>query len=189
MEFARKNMRVFEEMQCDAIVVNVAGCGAMLKEYHHLLPAAEREAAKQFESKVRDVSQFLDELQIDPPKHSLPIKLTYHDACHLCHAQQVRSAPRRLLESIPGMRMVPLEESEVCCGAAGTYNLTQPEMSQKLADRKAKQIIATGAQVVAMGNIGCQLQVERGLRSLNSDIEVVHTVELLDRAYSAIEPA
>lgn len=185
LAFAKRNMEAFDAADFDAIIVNAAGCGAMLKDYPHLVPSTDRAAADAFVGKVRDISEFLNDLGIDPPGGTVAVKATYHDACHLCHAQQVRTAPRRLLSQIPGVELVPLDESEVCCGAAGTYNLTQPEMSERLARRKVENLKKTGASVVAMGNIGCQLQIERALRNAGSDAEVVHTIELLDRAYAA----
>jgi glycolate oxidase iron-sulfur subunit len=183
LEFARTNIAVFDAGQYDAIIVNAAGCGAMLKDYAHHLPAAERPAASRFVSKVKDISEFLVALGPIAPKHPLPIKATYHDACHLCHAQQVRNQPRQLLAMIPGLELVPLEESELCCGAAGTYNLTQPEMSERLGKRKMANIAATGAQVVATGNVGCILQIARKVKEQGSAMTVVHPVDLLDRAY------
>jgi glycolate oxidase iron-sulfur subunit len=189
LSLARKNLSAFDLDKFDAIIVNVAGCGAMLKDYAHLLPDSDAQVAARFVSKVRDVSEFLDELGIIPPQRGVDLRATYHDACHLCHAQRVRSAPRTLLSQISGLVLVPLEESDICCGAAGTYNLTQPEMSQRLGERKADRIIATDANVVVMGNIGCQLQIARALRAAQSPIEVVHTIELLDRAYGAESPS
>lgn len=180
---ARTNMAVFDPNEFDAIIVNAAGCGAMLKDYTHLLPKVEHTRAEQFVSKVRDISEFLVQLGPVPPKNPLPMKVTYHDACHLCHAQQVRSQPRQLLEMIPGVELLPLEESEICCGAAGTYNLTQPEMSERLGRRKMDHIEATGAQTVATGNVGCILQIARKVKERGSAMEVVHPVDLLDRAY------
>ena len=137
LDFARKNLHVFDTENLDAIIVNAAGCGAMLKDYAHLLPASERGDAARFVSKVKDISEFLVDLGPIRPEQELPLRVTYHDACHLCHAQQVRSQPRQLLQMIPGLTLVPLEESEICCGAAGTYNLTQPEMSLTLATKRA----------------------------------------------------
>ena len=136
-----------------------------------------------FVAKVRDISEFLVAIGPVPPCHRVALKATYHDACHLCHAQQIRSQPRQLLAMIPGLELVPLEESELCCGAAGTYNLTQPEMSERLGRRKMDQIEATGASVVAAGNVGCILQIARKIKERKSPIEVVHPVDLLDRAY------
>ncbi|MBX6316278.1 MAG: 4Fe-4S dicluster domain-containing protein [Isosphaeraceae bacterium] len=183
LDFARRNIQTFDPDACDAIIVNAAGCGAMLKDYAHLLPPEEHDAAERFVRKVRDISEFLVELGPIAPKHPVPIKVTYHDACHLAHAQQVRSQPRRLLQMIPGLELVPLEESEICCGAAGTYNLTQPEMSERLGRRKVDHIAATGADLVVTGNVGCILQIARQIKERGLRIEVAHPVDLLDRAY------
>ncbi len=155
----------------------------MLKDYPHILPAAEHDQAARFVAKVKDISEFLVALGPIAPEHPVPLKVAYHDACHLCHAQQIRSQPRQLLAMIPGLELVPLEESELCCGAAGTYNLTQPEMSERLGRRKMDNIEATGAQAVAAGNVGCILQIARKIKERRSPIEVVHPVDLLDRAY------
>ncbi|SIO65395.1 glycolate oxidase iron-sulfur subunit [Singulisphaera sp. GP187] len=183
LELARQNIAAFDPTQYDAIIVNAAGCGAMLKDYPHLLPAADHTAAEQFTAKVRDISEFLVALGPIKPTHSLPMKVTYHDACHLCHGQQIRSQPRQLLAMIPGVELVPLEETEICCGAAGTYNLTQPEMSERLGIRKMDHLAATGAEVVATGNVGCILQIARKIKERGSPMKVVHPVDLLDRAY------
>jgi glycolate oxidase iron-sulfur subunit len=155
----------------------------MLKDYAHLLPAKDRDAARRFVAKVKDVSEFLAQLGLVPPPHAIPMTVTYHDACHLCHAQGIRSQPRVLLKSIPGLELVPLEESEICCGAAGTYNLTEPEMSERLGRRKMDRIEETQAQAVVTGNVGCILQIARKVKERGSEIEVMHPVELLDRAY------
>jgi glycolate oxidase iron-sulfur subunit len=187
LEFARRNIEAFNPDDFDAIIVNAAGCGAMLKDYAHLLPAAEHDAAARFVAKVRDISEFLVGLGPVPPTHPVPLKVTYHDACHLCHGQQIRGQPRALLQMIPGLELVPLEESEICCGAAGTYNLTQPEMSERLGRRKMDHIAATGAQVVAIGNVGCILQIARKVKERGSPLQVVHPVDLLDRAYRGEE--
>src|SRR4051794_21472552 len=183
LEMARRNLGAFEPDGFDAIIVNAAGCGAMLKDYAHLMPPADRERAARFVAKVRDISEFLVALGPIPPRHTLPMKVTYHDACHLCHAQQIRSQPRQLLNLIPGLELLPLEESEICCGAAGTYNLTQPEMSERLGRRKMDHIGATGASVVATGNVGCILQIARKIKERGSPMQVAHPVDLLDRAY------
>jgi glycolate oxidase iron-sulfur subunit len=111
------------------------------------------------------------------------LKATYHDACHLVHAQRIREQPRKLLNQIPGLELVPLAESEICCGAAGSYNLTQPEMADRLGKRKIQNIVNTGAQVVISGNAGCTLQIAAQLKQAGHDIQVLHPVELLDRAY------
>src|SRR5262249_23402099 len=170
----------------DAIVVNEAGCGAMLKEYDHLLH--DNPAAKAFTAKVRDVSEFL--VQLDPvkPEHPLPLRATYHDACHLCHAQQIRKPPRQLLEMIPGLEIVPLTEREISCGAAGSYNLTQPDMAERLGERKTRNILDTGAQAVFTGNVGCLLQIGRHLRATRPDIWVAHPIDALWASYSGQLP-
>lgn len=185
LELVNTNLRVFHPDEFDAIIVNAAGCGAMLKDYHHLVHG---EAAERFVAKVRDISEFLVALGPIAPTHRMPLKVTYHDACHLCHGQQVRSQPRQLLSLIPGVELVPLEETEICCGAAGTYNLMQPEMSERLGKRKLGHIEATGAQVVATGNVGCILQIARQVREAGDPIEVVHPIDLLDRAYRGEGP-
>ena len=184
LDFARKNISTFDPDRFDAIIVNAAGCGAMLKDYAHLLPSGDQEAAHKFVGKVRDISEFLVELGPIAPKYPLPFaKVTYHDPCHLCHGQQVRTQPRQLLSLIPGLELVPLDESELCCGAAGTYNLTQPEMSARLGRRKMDRIKSTGAPVVATGNVGCILQIARQIKEAGSPIKVVHPIDLLDMAY------
>jgi glycolate oxidase iron-sulfur subunit len=183
LSFARQNLAAFPIDNCDAIIVNAAGCGAMLKDYAHLLPTNEHDAAAKFVAKVRDISEFLVELGPIAPKNALPLKVTYHDACHLGHAQRIRTQPRKLLGMIPGLELVPLEETELCCGAAGTYNLTQPEMSERLGKRKLDRVAATGASVVATGNVGCILQIARYAKERGLPVEVVHPIDLLDRAY------
>ena len=124
-------------------------------------------------------------MQLGPiaPTHPLPMTVTYHDACHLCHGQQIRSQPRQLLELIPGLKLVPLDESEICCGAAGTYNLTEPEMSERLGVRKMDNLAATGAEMVVTGNVGCILQIARKIKERHSPMTVAHPIDLLDRAY------
>jgi glycolate oxidase iron-sulfur subunit len=175
--------------QVDAIIVNAAGCGAMLKDYGHLLedtPAAAR--AKTFASKVKDISEFLIELGPVKPEHALPMRAAYHDACHLCHAQQIRKQPRQLLEIIPGLSLVPLAEPEICCGAAGSYNLTEPEMAERLGQRKANNIEAVDVQAVFAGNVGCLLQIGRYLRKQQQDVWLAHPVDALWASYSGEKP-
>jgi glycolate oxidase iron-sulfur subunit len=183
LALARANLAVFDPAEFDAIIVNAAGCGAMLKDYAHLLREADHEAASRFVSKVRDISEFLVALGPIAPKNRLPLKVTYHDACHLCHGQQIRSQPRQLLAMVPGLELLPLEESELCCGAAGTYNLTQPEMSERLGRRKMDHIAATGAEMVVTGNVGCILQIARKIKERGGTMRIAHPVDLLDRAY------
>ncbi len=182
---ADANVAAFEAADCDAVIVNVAGCGSMLKDYGHHWDDSQTAAREGFAHKVRDINEFLDELGFLPPRGELPLKVTYHDACHLVHAQKVREAPRNLLKQIPGLQLVELPESELCCGAAGTYNLTEPEMSARLSQRKLGNILKTGANVVATANAGCLLQIMREARLQHQPLEIVHPVELLDRSYQA----
>jgi glycolate oxidase iron-sulfur subunit len=194
-ELAAKNLAAFgftgrQLEELDAVIINAAGCGAMIKDYGHLLHHTEHaEAAQKFVVKAKDISEFLVQLGPVKPTHPLPIRATYHDACHLRHAQQIASPPRKLLEMIPGLELVPLPEGEICCGAAGSYNLTQPEMAGRLGDRKAARIMETGAQAVLMGNVGCLMQVARHLKSAAPDVWVAHTIDALWASYSGELPA
>lgn len=185
-EWAAKNCRLVNPDDFDAIITNVAGCGAMLKDYGELFGAgdADDQGFRRFADKVRDVSEFLVELGPVAPQVEVPLRATYHDACHLAHAQQIRDQPRQLLKMVPGLELVPLAESELCCGAAGTYNLTEPEMAGRLARRKLDNILATGADAVLCANAGCLLQIDRALRDVRSPVWVAHPVEVLDRSYS-----
>lgn len=185
---AEKNVATFAAMNdLDAIVTNAAGCGAMLKDYAHLLHGTSAAAA--FQAKVRDVCEFLDELGMVPPPHPLPIRAVYHDACHLRHAQGIHAAPRRVLAAIPELQLMPLAESELCCGAAGSYNLTQPEMAGSLGERKAARIRAAGAQACFAGNVGCLMQIARHLKQANPEIWCAHPVDALWAGYSGSLPA
>ncbi len=193
-ELAAKNCDVFGMTSetwdsLDAIITNAAGCGAMLKDYTHMMhnhPQAE--AAKRFNAKVRDISEFLYELGAIKPTHPINIKATYHDACHLRHAQQIQKQPRALLDLIPGMEMIPLPETELCCGAAGSYNLTQPDMAEKLGDRKIENIKATGAKAVFAGNVGCLMQITRHLKKELPHVWAAHPIDALWASYSGIMP-
>ena len=166
------------------ITTAIAGCGAMLKDYAHLLRDDPQyaERAKEFSARVRDISEVLADLGLPEMKHLVNLAVTYHDACHLAHAQKVTSAPRKLLASIPGLTLVPLAESDMCCGAAGTYNLTQPEMAGELAERKIKHIEATGTTVCATGNVGCAMHIQSEAAARTTRIKIVHPVELLHLA-------
>jgi glycolate oxidase iron-sulfur subunit len=184
---ARANIDAFLAEKPDAIIVNSAGCGAAMKEYGELLAgdAAYRQKAHDFASRVRDVSEFLAELPFDPPAGSVDAVVTYQDSCHLAHAQRITRAPRTLLESIPGVRFVEMARPDRCCGSAGVYSLTQPEMSLELLDGKMADVGATGASIVATANPGCMSQLETGARREGLPVRVVHVVQLLDRAYRA----
>jgi glycolate dehydrogenase iron-sulfur subunit len=173
---ARRLMPAFRDV--DLIVVNAAGCGSALKEYGHWLPD---DAARLFAERVRDVSEVLAAGEL-PPLRPLPVKVTYHDACHLAHGQRVRAEPRSLLRRIPELTLVDLPDSELCCGSAGVYNLLEPEMAGELGRRKAACIRETGARVVTAGNPGCLMQIRQHCRAAGLDVEVVHPVTLLARA-------
>src|SRR5262249_44399357 len=162
----------------DAIITNAAGCGAMLKDYGPLLRnTPSGEGGAKLAAKVRDISEFLVELGPVPPTHAVPLKATYHDAYHLAHGEGVRTPQSKLLGMIPGLELLPLAESELCCGAAGSYNLTQPEMAEKLGARKAERIVATGADAVFAGNVGCLLQIARHLPARRPDFLVAPPID------------
>lgn len=174
----------------DAIITNAGGCGPVLKEYHHLLEGtAQAEIGANFAKKVRDIHEFLVELGPVKPTHPLNLRATYHDACGMSHAQKIRTPPRQLLSLIPGLELVPLPESEHCCGAAGSYNITQPEMSAEVGKRKATNILATGAEAVFTGNVGCLLQIVRHVREQGRNLWVAHPVDALWASYSGEMPA
>lgn len=187
-QFADVNVAAFQAHDVDAVIVNVAGCGAMLKDYGHHWHDAGQAARQALASKVRDISEFLDELGLRPPEGQMPLVATYHDACHLGHAQKIRDAPRRLLAQIPGLQLVELPETEICCGAAGTYNLTEPEMSARLSRRKLQNILTTGARAVVTGNAGCLLQIAREARVQGEKLWVGHSIDLLDLSYRRERP-
>ena len=164
----------------DFIVTNAAGCGSTMKEYGHRIP----ELAP-FAGRVRDVSEVL--AGADLSLGALDLTVTYHDACHLVHGQRLRLEPRQLLGRIPGLRLVELGDSELCCGSAGVYNLLEPDLARELLDRKLTRIAESGARVVAAANPGCLLQIARGCRERGLDVAIVHPVELLARAADAYQ--
>jgi glycolate oxidase iron-sulfur subunit len=186
-DLARTNIDAFENDGAAAIVVNAAGCGAMLKEYAHLLENDDRYAARAraFTARVQDISEYLDRVGLVPPSGRVPLKATYDDPCHLLHGQGVKAAPRNLLARIPGLEIVELQDSDRCCGSAGIYNITQPEMSGRVLAEKMNHLARTGADVVASGNPGCLIQLCQGIRSRGLAMKAVHPVELLDQAYRA----
>jgi glycolate oxidase iron-sulfur subunit len=183
---ARRNMEAFPT-DVDAVLTNAAGCGSGMKEYGLLFQGEPDHAAAQgLADRVVDVSTFLAELGLvgAVPAMAAPLAVAYHDSCHLAHAQGVRSAPRRLLEAIDGVTLVEPAEWELCCGSAGTYNIEKPEIAQELGRRKAQNLLETGAQLIATGNIGCLTQVQTHLRAFGREIPVLHTLQVLDRAYA-----
>lgn len=185
-ELAKRNIVAFEESGADAYVINAAGCGSTLKEYGELFHEddAWRERAQAFSLRVHDVTEFLDQMGLDAPGGSISATVTYQEPCHLVHAQRISAAPRRLLAKIPGLVLREMNESSLCCGSAGIYNVTQPEMAERLQKRKIENALAVAPEIIATANPGCALQLRNGLRAAGrTDVEVKHVVELLDQAY------
>jgi glycolate oxidase iron-sulfur subunit len=186
---AMRNIEAFEVSGAEYIAVNAAGCGSTLKEYGALLADflewAER--ARAFSERVRDITELLagllDEGALNTRFAPLPLRVTYQEPCHLAHAQRITRQPRALLGALPGVELVEMEEASLCCGSAGVYNVTRPAMADALGDRKARNILASGAQAVVTANPGCALQVRAALARAGSDMPVLHIVDLLDAAY------
>ncbi len=178
---ARRLVAQFEDPQLDRIAVNAAGCGALLSELGRLLEEDSKwgPRAAAVAAKVRDVTEVLDELGPPPGLHPLPLRVAYHDACHLIHAQGVREEPRRVLRAIPELQLVEIAESDLCCGSAGTYNLTEVEAAHDLGRRKAQQVAAASAQVLTAGNPGCLLQIQAALRESGIELPALHPVQLV----------
>ena len=185
-DLARRTLDVFlaDGQEFDAIVTNAAGCGSTMKEYGLLFgPESEdHERAKGFEDKLRDVTEFLDEQGLRAPMRRAPLRATYQDSCHLLHGQKVREAPRRLIRAVEGVELVEMELSDQCCGSAGVYNVTQTDTAMALLRKKMECVNATTAQVILTANPGCLLQLRAGAKLAGNGQEVLHVVELLDRA-------
>jgi glycolate oxidase iron-sulfur subunit len=180
---AQQTMAAFSAAQVDHVVVNAAGCGSAMKEYGDLLGTAE---ARAFSERVRDVTELLASVQARAPRGPVPLRVAYHDACHLAHAQGVRSPPRELLRAIPDLEVLEVgTERDVCCGSAGIYNLVQPEAAAQLGARKARHLLDTGAQAIAAGNPGCAAQLDLYLRELGCPLPIYHPVELVSRSITA----
>jgi glycolate oxidase iron-sulfur subunit len=182
--FARALIEQFEKEKLDAIIVNAAGCGSAMKQYGELFTDEPlfRERAQRFAERVRDISEFLFSLEPRAPRGRVEARVAYHDACHLAHAQRIRSEPRAVLRSIPGIELCEIPSGDECCGSAGTYNLFEPESSRQIGDRKAENVRSTGVNLVASANPGCTLQIQSRLRARGETIEALHPVELLDRS-------
>jgi glycolate oxidase iron-sulfur subunit len=174
-----RNLAAFSSEGFAAVIVNSAGCGAHLRGAEHWLPGEGAHLA----GRIRDVTEFLVEVGIRPPSGRVDARVCYDDPCHLIHGQGVASPPRELLASIPGLELVAHEDATVCCGAAGIYNLTHPEMSEAVLTRKIDALAAVDPDLIATGNPGCLMQIARGVRERGLRARVVHPVELLDRAY------
>ncbi|MGH9795495.1 MAG: (Fe-S)-binding protein [Candidatus Acidiferrales bacterium] len=210
-ELARKNLDVFLRGEFDAIVTNAAGCGSTLKEYSHLfasdaagtneekhqhrdhrLSAADAfragrdgeitEMAARFAAKVRDVTEFLEDLGLTAPLKPVPLRVTYQDSCHLLHGQQVKDAPRQLIRAVPGVELIEMPLADYCCGSAGVYNVTQTKASLAILEDKMRHAASTNAQAIVTANPGCILQLRAGAAMHSTGQEVLHVIELLDRA-------
>jgi glycolate oxidase iron-sulfur subunit len=183
-DLARRLIDVFERCGVETVVINAAGCGSAMKEYGHLLRDDPAYAARAvaFAAKCRDISEVLGELEPQAVRHELPMRVAYHDACHLQHAQGVRLPPRKLLRSIPGLDVREIAESEICCGSAGIYNMLQPEAAGELRDRKVQNILKTMPDLIVSSNPGCLLQISTGLEQAGRPIPTAHLVEVLDAA-------
>jgi glycolate oxidase iron-sulfur subunit len=189
--FARRTIDVFERAGVERIAVNAAGCGSSMKEYGQLLAddPAWAERARACAARVRDVSELIAEIgEPRARRHPIVMKVAYHDACHLAHAQGVRQQPRDLLRSIPGVELVPLAEPDMCCGSAGIYNLVEPEAARDLGDRKATHIDAAAADIVVTANAGCTLQIAAAARRRGTRLTILHPIELLDASLRGVEP-
>jgi glycolate oxidase iron-sulfur subunit len=181
--FARQTIETFERAGVERIAVNAAGCGSSMKEYGQLLAddPAWAERARLFSSRVRDVTEVVSELApARAPRHPLAMRVAYHDACHLAHAQGVRQPPRDLLMSIPGIQLLPFAEQDICCGSAGIYNLVEPEPAEQLGDRKVDRINAVRPDIVATANPGCTLQMAAAARRAGQHWTIRHPIEILD---------
>jgi len=183
-QLARTNLEVFLHEEFDAVVTNAAGCGSTLKEYEQLFPADDpaHEKALFFRARMRDITEFLAELGLTAPMKPLPLRVTYQDSCHLLHGQKVREAPRQLVRSVPGVELVEMALADHCCGSAGIYNVTQTETSLQLLAEKMRYAKAAGAHAIVTANPGCLLQMRAGAELHATGQEVLHVVELLDRA-------
>ncbi|HEX9813988.1 MAG TPA: heterodisulfide reductase-related iron-sulfur binding cluster [Myxococcota bacterium] len=177
---ARRNLEAFSAVDHDAVIVNSAGCGAVLRELEEWLPGEGASLAR----RVRDVSEFLDAVGLRPPNSRIESRVCYDDPCHLVHGQRVGAAPRRLLEQIPGLELAAHDDPTACCGAAGIYNLTHRAMSRAVLERKMQSLGAADPDYVATGNPGCLMQLRAGVAAAGLRAEVVHPIELLDRAYA-----
>ena len=191
--FARAIIETFEQAGVEAIVVNSAGCGSAMKEYAELLAddPVWADRAKALSAKVRDFSEFLVDLfersgGPAAPRHPVPARATYHDACHLGHAQGITAAPRQLLAGVPDLEVREIPEAGMCCGSAGVYNLLQPEAAGELGQRKAKSVLSTGAELLISANPGCSLQIASALKAQGETIAIAHTAEVLDASIRGV---
>ncbi|OJF13232.1 glycolate oxidase [Couchioplanes caeruleus subsp. caeruleus] len=189
--FARRIVDTFARAGVDHVVVNAAGCGSAMKEYADLLrddPAYAAPAAA-FAARVRDLSQLLVELGPVATRYPLPVTVAYHDACHLAHAQGIRAQPRELLAGIPELTVREIADPEICCGSAGVWNVLHPEPAAELGERKARNVLATGARLLVTANPGCLMQVAAAVRRLGGEVATAHTAQVLDASLRGLDPA
>ena len=186
-KLARRNIDALADGGFDAIITNAAGCGSTLKEYGELLEGdgAYAARAREFSARMQDITEFLASIELNPDMGALPLTVTYQDSCHLAHGQRIRTAPRKLLEAVPGLIFREMPLADICCGSAGIYNVIENQMAMQILERKMAGVNSTGAQVIATANPGCMLQLRAGARLHGSGQRVVHVVELLDEAYRA----
>jgi glycolate oxidase iron-sulfur subunit len=185
-DLAKRNIQAFSAGGFDAVISNAAGCGSVLKEYPLLFEEEDRnfyEPAKAFVANLRDVTEFLAGIDLNPKLGIMKVRVTYQDPCHLGHAQRIRAAPRKLLAAIPGLELIELKEADICCGSAGVYNVVHNEMSERLLESKMRRIAETRAEVVLTANPGCLLQLRAGVIRQDNRRRVMHVIELLDEAY------
>ena len=186
-QLARRNIDAVLDGGFDAVITNAAGCGSTLKEYAELLEhePVYAQRAREFSRRMRDVTEFLASIELNREMRPLALTVTYQDSCHLAHGQRVRTAPRKLLEAVPGLTFREMPLSDICCGSAGVYNVLHNEMALELLESKMGNVNSTGAEVIATANPGCILQLRAGARLYGQGQRVVHVVELLDEAYGA----
>ncbi len=182
---ARTNIDVLLDGNYDAIITNAAGCGSTLKEYGELLKHDANYAAKasEFSGRMKDITEFLASIELNPEMKPLPVTVTYQDSCHLAHGQKIRMAPRKLLRAIPGLTFREMPLSDLCCGSAGIYNILHTDLSMSLLQKKMERVSSTRTKIIATANPGCMLQLEAGVRKFGGGNRVMHVVELLDAAY------
>jgi glycolate oxidase iron-sulfur subunit len=188
LRYARKTIDEFERLEAEVIVTNAAGCGSTLKEYGHLLRDDPQyaERARAFSARCKDISELLAQTEPRAARNTLKLRAVYQDACHLQHAQGVRSEPRQVLATIPGLELVEIDESGLCCGSAGIYNLVEPKTARELGDRKVANILAASPEAVISSNPGCLLQISAGLARAGRDVAASHLVEILDASIRGV---
>ena len=185
LEFARDLIERFSKEPVDVVLINAAGCGSHLKDYARLFPDDER--AKAFAAKVRDVNEFLAALPPRAPRHPLKARIAMHDACHLAHAQRIKTQPRALLAAIPGVTLLEVPDGDQCCGSAGIYNLVQPDSAEQIGRRKVDNVLSTRADLLASANPGCTLQIQKILRERGHHLPAAHPIEILDASINGTQ--